>query len=446
MMMTSQSNEQAKRTVLKCANCGAPVFYDATADAFRCSFCGTTAAFDGDDGVEEQELVLEHHAVPFRDGCFDLSAMEKPKEYRPIYKSVKLETWQIRENESYIGWRKPGSIEPREKIEFLCDSCGGIVAGYGSQNIWVCPYCGNKYGKEELMRTGFYTPNWGFKGYGFDEDGRPKVFTDADRPLPHFAAPFVISRAEAERAVLRLVGEHPKAFAEVDMEEHVKNLRAVYYHYYLCDSTILIGAETENGRALFLRDTLNWEVPGSGNHSEELLQDLGPWDFAALKPFAPAFCEGDIWFDRPWGNDDSPLYSRQYAVIRGDIAAHVKSLYGADEAKAEWIRVWDRAKTRVYLPGFYLGKAEKGPKFCFAVNGQTGTVTCYGRGKSRGKHALFCEGDLSAVKRSAETTIISDFYPVVETAEGSDLYRVTDAETAFRKKGRLEKWRERRRK
>ena len=444
-MSPKQENDQGK-TVLKCQNCGAPVYYDATMDAFHCSFCGASSAFDGFDGVEEQELVLKHHAVPIQNGCFDLSAMKDKREYHPVSKKIQLETWVIKENESYLGWRKPGTIEPREKVEFICDHCGGIVSGYGSQNIWVCDYCGNKYGKEELMKTGFYTPNWGFKGCGFDENGRPKTITDADRPLPHFAADFRISRNDAERAVMRLVKEHPKAFAEVDMEQHIKNLRAVYFHYYLCDTTILASVETENGRALFLRDTINWEIPGSGNHCEELLQDLGPWDFAALKPFAPAFCEGDIWFDRPWGNDDSPIMYRQYATINMDAAAEGKKAYNTRDARTEWIRTWDRSKVRIYLPAYYLGKAEKGPRFCFAVNGQTGTVSCYGRGQSKGKHSLVCEGDLGAVERSAETSIISDFYPVIESPAGSDHYMITDPQKAFHKKGFLEKMRQRKNK
>ena len=93
--MKKDSSE--KRMVLKCRGCGAPVFYDAAEDAFRCPFCGALSSFEGDDGVEEQELVLDHQPVPFSDGCFHLDGLGDRQVLRMYYKEKKRETWQTQE-------------------------------------------------------------------------------------------------------------------------------------------------------------------------------------------------------------------------------------------------------------------------------------------------------------------------------------------------------------
>lgn len=422
------------RMLMKCKNCGAPIIYDAGAGAYSCPFCGQTIAYEGEGGVQEEKLVLRHDPVPMKDGCFDFRGAGEKYMLYGLDKKVSFETWEIKENESYVGFRKPGTIDPREEVEFICKFCGALVKGYGSQNIWTCDYCGNKYAREVLAREGWFKPNWGFRGSRIDENGRIVSINDSYIKLPKYAADFRITREYAKHQILKLVSEHPKAFAEVDMNRHVENLRAVYFNYYLCDSTILVYLTMPKGNVHVLRDAVNWPVPASGNHGEELLQDLAPWDFTALKPFSPAFCEGDVWLDRPWGNDDSPTAGRQRADIDTDVRNFAKKLYSSEEASLVWVRSLDRAKTRIYLPAFYLGRTEKGPKFCFAVNGQTGAVSCLGRGKSAGKHTLVLPGRGDYVSTTSEPTIISEFYPVKEEGKGSELYRVVSPEEAYEKK------------
>lgn len=415
------------------------MYFDGAAGAFGCPFCGQREPYAKIEAAEK--LVLRHSAAPYHDGMFWLEGLGE-RHLMNRFRLVNLEKWEIRQNESYVGWRKPGEIEPREKVSFCCDNCGGTVEGFGSQNVLICPFCGSKYAKERLMETGWFTPNWGFHGVVPGENGTLKRIDDSHFPLPHYAAPFVVSETEARHAILSFAAAYPRAFADVDLERHVQNLRAVYFHYVLCDTSVVASVETEKGRALFLRDTQNWAVPASANHGEALLHDLGPWDFSALEPFTPAFCEGDVWLDRPWCNDEMPIFHRQGRDILADVVDCAEKAYGG-KAYLEWVRTWDRARTRVYLPAYFLGRTEHGQKFCFAVNGQTGTVSCLGRGKSHQKRTLVREGNLDRVERSVETSLISDFHTVIQPNPKKECYKVVPPEEAFEKKRWIERWRKR---
>ena len=398
--------------IMQCPGCGAPLHYDAAADGFACLSCGGAFPFPGDDGVEETAFSLLHIPVEMKGGLLDLTGLGEKQNMAPsgweLSSADKYSVYQ-----KYLGHRKKMEYGTRKMFSHLCPMCGGGVQAFETQTIWSCGYCGNKFIREDLLAAG------GVEIFDVVDNGDPN--------LPHFAIPFEISRARAQRIILDFAAQRPRAFAEQDLGQRVEELWTLYLPCQIADVSLLVGVSSDLGDATLFQDRVNWVLPLTLDHSYYLMNDVGPWDLSRIVPFAKKFAEGDVLFDKALSPDSRPADFILENLIRPDILPRVKQLYPGDAHSVKWLRRQIRARRTVMLPFYFLDRGETGPKVWFMVNGQTGGVAALGRGELPGHKTLFTPGTLP--DRLSESSLASPYLPVAEREPG--FYEAVKPEGAF---------------
>ncbi len=403
---------------LKCTACGAPVYYNAQQDGFSCTYCGNVLPYESDDGVEEISFYLEHVPIKIENGRYHLTNLGEARDMAHGKKWQADRNWQHIVKQKYLHHEKRQSYSTRELLIHQCLNCGAQVEAFTTQTIWHCKYCDNKFIKEEVLNssaTSIY-----------------EVVDNGDEALPHFAIPFSISREQAKRSILQFASLRPKAFKEQNLEKRIDELWAFYVPYRICDSSIVVEVENDQGTALLFQDYVNWVTPITQDHNQHMLTDIGPWDLSKITPFAVKFAEGDIEFDTGFETDSSAALFTRDNTLRPEINAEIKRRYPSKNYRINWIREEVRAVKSAMLPIYFLDKMSKGIKVYFMVNGQTGAVCAWGRGQMEGKETLFSPGNLD-MEKVGETTLKSGLQPVVEEAIG--IYKPVSDKEAFNKKG-----------
>ena len=406
--------------VMQCANCGAPVHYDARLDAFHCVSCGSTFPYAGDDGVEETTFTLRHVPVTMDGELFRPEGLGEERDMAHGEWGLD-KNWKYLINQKYLDHRVRPQYGTRKMFFHICPQCGGDVQAFETQNIWNCSYCGNSFMKEALLSAGQYDTY--------------EVVDTGDENLPHFAIPFELTREQAMRVILDFAALRPRAFADQELERRVGDLWTYYIPHQLCDASLLFQVENESGTALLFQDCVNWATPLSDDHNYFMLSDLGSWDFSKIVPFSKKFAEGDVWFDKAFSPECDAEKFTMANLLRPEVLLRAKSLYPGERHRVNWMRREIRARKTVMLPVYFLDKKQEGAKVYFMVNGQTGAVCALGKGQMKGRSTLFAPGtDLSGRQ---EITMRTPLLPVTEQRPAC--YGVVPPEEAFRRNSAWEK-------
>lgn len=312
-------------------------------------------------------------------------------------------------------------------LTYICPGCGSYLRFDGKSQEWVCDYCGNTYGAEELEERGsaggagnsshenvevsdianmraYSCPSCGAEILTDDTTaatfcvfcGNPAVlpvqFTGEYRPAA--VVPFETDKEDAKKAFLQLCkGKKllPKGYTD---EQRLEKITGVYVPFWLFDcradfdyratgenvttwrDTNYIYTKTDQyhihraGRLLFESIPLD----ASEKMPDDMMDALEPFDLARRKPFDMGYLSGFLAEKYTYLPKD--LYERMTQRITPGVERKAAEgrpyhrVYGAQH------HTDFSSERQVYmlLPVWMLVSRYKDRDYLFAMNGQTGKI------------------------------------------------------------------------
>lgn len=322
---------------------------------YKCPCCGAALTFDGG----ERKLVCDSCGTQFdADG---VSAAEQ-------YESEDADFEQI-------DWNAPGNSEPSPAHVYTCQSCGAELVTDANTTATECAYCGSPIILTSNLNSGVQ---------------------------PEYVLPFKVSEDQARQMFSgyfhgkRLI---PNVFERT--RNRISEIRRLYVPFWLFSCRADVNAtynaarisvhthgdiEETCTRHYLVRRTgsLDFEgipVDGSEKLDNRITESLEPYDFAEAIPFVPAALSGSL-ADSPDVSLDScraRADERLHASARGAFRSTVIGFDLVDERSCR-IHVSNGHAMPVLLPVWLIRteKEEKNGKrtYTFAINGQTGKMTC----------------------------------------------------------------------
>jgi len=349
---------------IKCKKCGAPSYAEQARQGFLCLYCGDFVPWAIANAKFTSNIVFKHRSIPVVDGLLKLTHVGLPEREPDDLKYPTELSERVRNTDDKLSELDSKAFrvwKAREMITVACKFCGAQMMGKSTQNIFECEYCKNKIMDEQAFKDGIY---------------RKEIFGYNDN-IYNKAIPFVISKEEAKRRILRLAKDYPDDFGKQLTEKRIDNdLQAVYLPYRLEDVSLKATVETEKGKFTFYQERINWATPRSVLFDVYLIDALQPWDFGETAPFSPAYLEGDIQIFSPSNNEAVDLAMKR--ILWRDIPVITSAEFGLQNVKP---LTWDynfRRHSYAYfnLPVWFLDKRREDNKndlqIRAAVNGQTG--------------------------------------------------------------------------
>lgn len=330
----------------KCPCCGAALSYGGLANKLQCASCGNAFELSDIQGLQDT-------------GNHDHIDFEMPEEY---FSADELESVS----------------------NYVCQNCGAQLMTEATTTATVCPYCGNSAILPEQIEGGV---------------------------KPQLVVPFRISKEEAIRQFEEYFNGKkllPNIFKTT--RNRIADMRKLYVPYWLFDCSVYadmaFNAEkrhvsrqgdwevTRTEHYLVRRaGTLSFErvpVDGSQKLDNKITETLEPYDIDAAVPFAPAVLSGAM-ADR--ADVDAAACEHRAAermaestedAMRGTVNG-----YSSVSVRARSIQSQHSQVTPALMPVWLITtqKEENGQKkiYTFAINGQTGELTCdvpYDKGKA----------------------------------------------------------------
>ena len=323
----------------KCPCCGAPLVYDGIEKQLACSSCNNTFEAEGLNAAAQ----IEHEDSGFE-------SME---------------------------WKMEGGAysEVKGASTYICQSCGAELVTDETTTATECAYCGS-----------------------------PIILSDQlnDSPSPAYVLPFKVSEDEARKMFAdyfhgkRLI---PNVFQQ--SSNRISEIRRLYVPYWLFSCRADVHATynatrvrshrqgdyqiTRTSHYLVRRTgTLDFQsipVDSSEKLDDRITESLEPFDYSEAIPFAPATLSGSM-ADRP-DVDESVCRDRANERLRESARDTFRSTvmgYATVVERSCSIRTDNANAVPVLLPVWLIRteKTEKGEKksYTFAINGQTGKLTC----------------------------------------------------------------------
>lgn len=322
-----------------CPNCGDSLRFDGAAKCLTCASCGTVIDSDGVAAaaqIEQEDAQFEQLDWNMEGGTYDES--------------------------------------PSARV-YLCQSCGAELIADETTTATECAYCGSPIILSDNLSGGV---------------------------RPEFVLPFNISEEQARKMFSDYF--HGKRLIP-NVFEHSRNriseIRRLYVPYWLfsckADANVTYHAtrvrvsrrgdlqETRTSHYLVRRTgSLNFDsipVDGSEKLDNRITESLEPFDFSQAIPFSPETLSGSL-ADR---SDVEAAVCRERANerLRTSTRTAFRSTvigYNMVTEQSCKIHVGNGSAVPVLLPVWLIRtkKAEKGQtkEYTFAINGQTGKLTC----------------------------------------------------------------------
>lgn len=315
-----------------CPACGAPLAFNAQSGKMECASCGN--AFD----TEAMEV---------------LSTSENLEEI-----SFENATQNFEENESGVQ-------------AYVCKSCGAELMTEETTTATECPYCGS-----------------------------PTILPDRIEGAvkPERVIPFTVTKEQAQQAFegyfkgKRLL---PNIFLHT--RNRIAEMRKLYVPYWLfdCDAkgSIVYDAEkrqterqgeweiTRTKHYIVRREGRmsfeNIPVDGSEKLDNRITESLEPYDLSAAVPFSPAVLAGALADHADV--DAHACEVRAVKRVENSVSGALRdtvSGYTSVTERSRSIRTKDGKVTPALMPVWLITTEKEGKTYTFAINGQTGKLTC----------------------------------------------------------------------
>jgi len=344
--------------VYQCPCCGAPLAYGAQSGKLECAACGNS--FDLD--------VLE--------------AMNESEEKSSIQFDMPTETFN--------------ASEAAQMRSYICQGCGAELMTEETTTSTECPYCGSPTVLPDRIESGV---------------------------KPELVIPFTVSEEEAHRLFKEYFNGKkllPNVFSE--SRNRISEMRKLYVPYWLFDCKAS-GNAVYDAQKKYVRREGEWEVTytehyivirsgfmnfehipvdGSVKLDNRITESLEPYDLSEAVPFVPAVLAGAMSDHADAQSADCEVRARQR--IENSMEQALRSTvtgYTSVIARRKGYHTEEATVTPVLMPVWLITTEKDGTTYTFAINGQTGKLTCdvpadtkksfiWGLGVFAGVFALAC--------------------------------------------------------
>jgi len=363
--------------VYQCPSCGAPLAYGTESKKLECEACGNSYELDA------------------------LETMNESSEHSSIHFDMPKETF--------------GTQESEQMRSYICQACGAELLAQETTMATECPYCSSPTILPERI------------------DGGVK---------PELVIPFSVTREQAQQqfeAYFKGKKLLPNVF--LDSRNRIAEMRKLYVPYWLFDCTAG-GRVVYNAKKEYIRREGEWEVAytehyvlnragtmeftgipvdGSVKLDNRITESLEPYDLSAAVPFEPAVLAGAMSDHADADSSDCEQRARQRVensmeqLLRSTVSGYTSVSVRSRNFFAESSRV-----RPVLMPVWMITTEKDGTTYTFAINGQTGKLTCdvpadkgksliWGVGVSAGVFALVCAMFFAAGMLADGTLLIAVF-------------------------------------
>ena len=319
--------------IYQCPCCGAPLAYGAKSGKLECAACGNEYELDALEAMNEQQT---------EEGI----AFELPKE-----------TFDAQ--------------EAQQMRSYVCEACGAELMTEETTTATECPYCGSPTVLPERIEGGV---------------------------KPELVVPFTITREEAQQEFEDYFkGKKLLPNVFLNTRNRIAEMRKLYVPYWLfdCEASGSVVYDAEEERTYRQGD---WEitetdhyvvrraggmafegipVDGSEKLDNKITESLEPYDMSAAVPFAPAVLAGALadHADVDAQSCESRAIERVETSMEEALRATVKG-YTRVDAKTKHFAAEGGKVTPVLMPVWLITTEKEGKTYTFAINGQTGQLTC----------------------------------------------------------------------
>lgn len=317
----------------QCPCCGAPLAYGAGSGKLECAACGNSYELDA------------------------LEAMNESQETGSIQFDMPTETFD--------------ESEAAQMRAYICQGCGAELMTEETTTATECPYCGS-----------------------------PTVLPERidDAVKPELVIPFTVTKEQAQ-AQFENYFKGKKLLPNVflNSRNRIAEMRKLYVPYWLFDCRAG-GSIVYNAEKKYTRREGEWEVTytehyfvaragmmdfeaipvdGSVKLDNKITESLEPYDLSAAVPFVPAVLAGAMADHADVESMDCEERARQRVensmeqALRNTVSGYTSVVPRNRSFHTEEGRV-----TPVLMPVWLITTEKDGTTYTFAINGQTGKLTC----------------------------------------------------------------------
>ncbi|MBR4068861.1 MAG: hypothetical protein IKK08_09580 [Clostridia bacterium] len=316
----------------KCPNCASPLTFDGASGKMICRACDSR--FEP-DAVEAMYAAQTGSGIDFDtpDEGYAASDVAQMKAYR-------------------------------------CNSCGAELITEGTTTATECPYCGSPTILPDRIEGGI---------------------------RPELVVPFVISKEEAQR-LFEEYFQGKKLLPNIFKKDNqIAEMRKLYVPYWLfdcdADATIVYAAEkrrtertddweieTIEHYIVHRSGTMSFEnipVDGSVKLDNRISESLEPYDLSKAVSFSPSVLSGSLADHADV--DAADCEKRAVERVEKSITSAIRSTvsgYTSVSERSKGFSSKGGKVTPVLLPVWLITTVKDGKTYTFAINGQTGKLTC----------------------------------------------------------------------
>ena len=317
----------------QCPCCGAPLAYGAESGKLECAACGTSYELDA------------------------LEVMHEPQQTDGIRFDMPTETFD--------------ESEAAQMRAYICQGCGAELMTEETTTATECPYCGSPSVLPERI------------------DSAVK---------PELVIPFTVTKEQAQSQFENYFkGKRLLPNVFLNTRNRIAEMRKLYVPYWLFDCRAG-GRIVFNAEKKYTRREGDWEVTytehyfvsragmmdfeaipvdGSVKLDNKITESLEPYDLSAAVPFVPAVLAGAMADHADVDSSDCEERARQRVENSMEQALrNTVSGYTSVVPRSRSFHTEEGKVTPVLMPVWLITTEKDGKIYTFAINGQTGKLTC----------------------------------------------------------------------
>ncbi|WP_029544973.1 hypothetical protein [Selenomonas sp. AB3002] len=355
--MEISKSQEPKISALACPKCGAPMYPDMKKGGFSCLYCDTFRPFAITDEDFAPAVKFRHQPVKIVDGLLKLGhvaievkeALAPPPREERLKRLLPLDRKLLeRDAEAFYALRNESFCE------LNCPFCGNHLTSLLTENLFTCPYCGQKFGHQEQIATGKY-----------DE----RLVVGRKYNLYSKCLPFKLSKPAAQISAKEIVK------GLIQDTSHVNDrLTSAYVPVQLADLRWKMKVSCERGGFWYYQECLDWAWPRSIIYDIFLMDELSPWDYGEITSLKPAYLEGKVQLLASENLGDWQARIPDW-ILQRTAPQRLRRAFGLEEIQLRWVSrdIRQHNYGLVLLPIYALETTLANGGFLrLMMNGQTG--------------------------------------------------------------------------